>query len=203
MDKFFALDEKKQTAIINAALQCFGKHGYEKASIGDIAKSAKISKASVFQYFGTKKKLYEYLLEYTREIIVKSFQQEDEDADLFDRILLSSFAETEILKQNPYISQFIAGVWAESAGEVQDTLTAFRAETNHLRNTFVLRKEDAIKFKNPDDATAVSGIIMLMAEGYALRFQREIAHSEYSQIMEEFQQMMEAMRRNFYKEEYL
>lgn len=49
MDKFLALSEKKQKTIINAALQCFGKFGYEKASINDIAVAAHISKASVFQ----------------------------------------------------------------------------------------------------------------------------------------------------------
>ena len=58
MDKFLALSEKKQKTIINAALQCFGKFGYEKASINDIAVAAHISKASVFQYFGSKKQLY-------------------------------------------------------------------------------------------------------------------------------------------------
>ena len=55
MDKFLALTEEKRTAILNAALQCFGKFGYEKASINDIAVAAHISKASVFQYFGSKK----------------------------------------------------------------------------------------------------------------------------------------------------
>ena len=29
MDKFLALTEEKRTAILNAALQCFGKFGYE------------------------------------------------------------------------------------------------------------------------------------------------------------------------------
>ena len=37
MDKFFALSEEKQITIINAALQCFGKFGYDKASVNDIS----------------------------------------------------------------------------------------------------------------------------------------------------------------------
>lgn len=40
LEIFFALDKEKQTAIINAALQCFAKFGYIKAS--------------VFQYFWNK-----------------------------------------------------------------------------------------------------------------------------------------------------
>ena len=50
MDKFLALTEEKRLTILNAALQCFGKFGYEKASINDIAVAAGISKASIFQY---------------------------------------------------------------------------------------------------------------------------------------------------------
>ena len=53
MDKFLALTEEKRLTILNAAFQCFGKFGYEKASINDIAVAAHISKASVFQYFGS------------------------------------------------------------------------------------------------------------------------------------------------------
>ena len=54
MEKYFTLTEEKQATIRNAALSCFAKHGYEKASVNDIAVAAGISKASVFQYFGTK-----------------------------------------------------------------------------------------------------------------------------------------------------
>ncbi|MBS1322044.1 MAG: helix-turn-helix transcriptional regulator [Parabacteroides sp.] len=203
MEKFFALDEKKQSSIINAALQCFGRHGYDKASINDIATSAGISKASVFQYFGNKQKLYEYLLMYCKKILIESFQEMHDHADLFDRVLASSFMEMDLLMRNPYISQFIAGSWTESAGDVQETLSIFRAETGQFRDDFVLKNEDINKFKNPNDAKAVAGILKLMAEGYAIRFQREITHSECERVMAEFQEMMEAIRRNFYKEEYL
>jgi AcrR family transcriptional regulator len=108
MEKFFALDEKKQSSIINAALQCFGRHGYDKASINDIATSAGISKASVFQYFGNKQKLYEYLLMYCKKILIESFQEMHDHADLFDRVLASSFMEMDLLivlkmKQNQLV----------------------------------------------------------------------------------------------------
>ena len=33
MDKFLALTEEKRLTILNAAFQCFGKFGYEKASM--------------------------------------------------------------------------------------------------------------------------------------------------------------------------
>ncbi len=203
MKNFFALDEEKQTAIINAALQCFGKHGYEKASMNNIAQSANISKASMFHYFGTKKQLYEYLLDYSRNIILDSLQEMNDSDDLFDRVLASSSMKLEVLKRNPYISQFIAGAWNENIAELQDVTSSLRAETNQFRSELIFKQDDAKKFKNPDDAKMVAGILMLMAEGYAIRFQKEIANSECDLVMTEFREMMETLRRNFYKEEYL
>ena len=204
MEKFFALKENKQTTIINASLSCFGRYGYDKASINDIAVEAGISKASVFQYFGSKKQLYAYLLDYAGKTILESFRQEDfnEDTDLFDRVLASSFMEAKILEKNPYLSQFIVKAWTETTDEVHDTLAEFRKKTSTFRKDFVLQKSDMKKFKNPNDAEAVSQILMLMAEGYVARFQKD-ANIGYDLVMEEFQNMMEAMRRNFYKEEYL
>ncbi len=174
MDKFYALDEEKQAAILNAALQCFGKHGYEKASIGDIAKAANISKASMFQYFGTKEQLYKFLLEYSKGIILDALREMKDSDDLFDRVLASSYMKLEVLKRNPYISQFIAGAWTEQVEELQDVLSALREETNQFRGELVFKQEDAKKFKDPNDAKTVAGILMLMAEGYALRFQRDV-----------------------------
>ena len=185
LDKFYALNEEKQTTILNAALQCFAKFGY-------------------FQYFGNKKKLYSFLLSYCEEIITESFGQENfsEKTDLFDRVLISSILEAESLKKHPYISQFIASAWAEKSLEVKDILESFMTETTKYRNNLVLRQDDICKFKNPGDAETVSQILMLMAEGYAARCRNEET-IVYDTLIEEFKKMVEAMRKNFYKEEYL
>ena len=63
----------------------------------NIAVAAHISKASVFQYFGSKKQLYIYLLEYCKKIIEGLFDKEalDSETDLFDRILASSRMKME------------------------------------------------------------------------------------------------------------
>lgn len=204
MDKFVSLKEEKQVTIINAALSCFGKYGYAKASANDIAVLAEISKASVFQYFGSKKQLYAYLLTYAGDLIMSSFRQTDFDdkTDLFDRILLSSHTEAKTLEKNPYISQFILSAWTETADEVRDILTEFKKETGKFRNNLILRKDDVSKFKNPDDAETVLQILMLMAEGYAA-YCRNAEKTMYSSLTDDFQKMIAAMRRNFYKEEYL
>ena len=149
MDKFLALTEEKRTAILNAALQCFGKFGYEKASINDIAVAAHNSKASVFQYFGSKKQLYIYLLEYCKKIIEGIFDKEalNSQKDLFDRILASSRMEMESFQNQPFILQFITSVWEETSPEVADALVILTEEVCKFRNDMVLREDDALMEK--------------------------------------------------------
>ena len=195
MNKFLALTEEKRLTILNAAFQCFGKFGYEKASINDIAVAAHISKASVFQYFGSKKQLYIYLLEYCKKIIEGLFDKEalDSETDLFDRILASSRMKMEGLQ--PFILQFITSAWEENSPEVTDTLAILTEETGRFRNDLVLREEDALKFKDPEDAQPVFQMLLLMAEGYAAGYRGAAAF--------DFQKNIAILRKNFYKEEYL
>lgn len=203
MDKFLALTEEKRTAILNAALQCFGKFGYEKASINDIAVAAHISKASVFQYFGSKKQLYIYLLEYCKKIIEGIFDKEalNSQTDLFDRILASSRMEMESFQNQPFILQFITSVWEETSPEVADALVILTEEVCKFRNDMVLREDDALKFKNPEDAQPVFQMLLLMAEGYAARY-RGAAAFDFQAVRENFEENIAILRKNFYKEEY-
>lgn len=204
MEKFFALPEEKQKNIRNAALQCFARYGYEKTSVNDIAVAAHISKASVFQYFGSKKQLYVYLLEYIWEIAVSFFDMEALDAipDLFDRVLASGRMKTENLKKQPYFSAFAASVWEETAPEVEEEIRVLKAHAGVFRSDLALRKEDERKFKRKEDAAPVFQMLLLMAEGYAARC-RGAENFDFGGVMDEFEKNVEILRRNFYKEEYL
>ena len=193
MDKFLALTEEKRLTILNAALQCFGKFGYEKASINDIAVAAHISKASVFQYFGNCKKIIEGIFD--KEAL-------DSQTDLFDRIMTSSKIEMESFKTQPFILQFISSVWEETSPDVLDSLAILTEETCKFRNDMILREDDALKFKNPEDAGPVFQMLLLMAEGYAARY-RGADTFDFDTVMDDFQKNIAILRKNFYKEEYL
>ena|SRR5881275_2997265 len=55
--------EDRRTAILDAALEVFGHRGYHAASIDEIAQTAGISKALIYEHFPSKKDLHVSLLE--------------------------------------------------------------------------------------------------------------------------------------------
>lgn len=202
MEKFLALSEEKQTRIRNAALACFAQHGYEKASINDIAKAAGISKASMFQYFGSKRALYEYLFDYCSSQMKQAYDQHTLSAntDFFDRVWEASVMKVENLKKHPYISAFITSVAKEQAVELKDTLSLLMKEGEKYIQTLVLRETDLVKFKHPEDAHILFEMLMLL--GYGIAFQLE-TRADFDSAMLRLKEILDALKRNFYKEAYL
>jgi AcrR family transcriptional regulator len=70
--------EDRRSAILRAALEVFSKHGYNGASIDEIATAAGISKALIYEHFPSKKDLHVSLLErHTQDIFVRLAQTAD------------------------------------------------------------------------------------------------------------------------------
>lgn len=188
--------------ICNAALACFAKHGYEKASIHDIAAAAGISKASIFQYFGTKQALYAYLFQYCVSQMKQAYDLSalDANADFFDRVWAASVMKVENLKKHPYVAAFITSAATERAAELKNVLPPAIEEGVRYTETLVMREEDRAKFKRPEDAKRVFQMLMLLGEGFASRLENGTDHDS---MMAEFESILRMLKYNFYKEEYL
>ena len=175
----------------------------KKASINDIAVAAHISKASVFQYFGSKKQLYIYLLEYCKKIIEGLFDKEalDSETDLFDRILASSRMKMEGLQNQPFILQFITSAWEENSPEVTDTLAILTEETGRFRNDLVLREEDAFEIQRPRGCPA--GLSDAASDGRGLCARVRGRAFDFRLSWRILRRTSQFCGKNFYKEEYL
>ena len=202
VEKFMALSEEKQTKIRNAALFCFAQHGYEKASINDIAKAAGISKASMFQYFGSKRALYDYLFDYCSSQMKQAYDRYalDANTDFFDRVWEVSVMKVKNLKKHPYVSAFITSAAKEQAVELKDTLPLLMKEGEKYIQALVLREGDLVKFKHPEDAQILFEMLMLL--GYGIASQLE-TNDDFDIAMLRLRNILDALKRNFYKEAYL
>jgi AcrR family transcriptional regulator len=86
---FFNLPEEKRQKILACALEEFGQHDFDSASISKIVARAGISKGSLYQYFADKGDLYQFLLELARQKkteLMVSAQQPEGDFSVFSTL---------------------------------------------------------------------------------------------------------------------
>lgn len=205
MENFFNLSAEKQNTIIDAALATFGTNGYKKTSVNDIAVAAGISKAMVFHYFGTKKRLYLYLIEVCGRTFVREIDQKfDRSAtDFFDRILLATDIKISMMKKHPAILSFLNSAYYETDAEVKaDIQAAFsNEEGTAFREKLVLDGMDASKFKDGVDPKLVMKMLTWMGYGY-MNGSPLNTEASLDAVYQEFADCIQLLKSNLYQEEY-
>jgi len=116
--------ERKQQ-IFEAAISCFGRQGYHKTKMDDIAAEAGLSKGSLYWYFKSKKELF---------------------LALFQEII----TQLEYAWQ-----QVIADEGKSATDKVLATLNLFRAEFGELSSFFGVMMEAWAQTLHDEDVTAV------------------------------------------------
>ncbi|HWQ71096.1 MAG TPA: TetR/AcrR family transcriptional regulator [Desulfitobacteriaceae bacterium] len=201
MEKFYNLPIEKQNNIIDASLKSFGTNGYKKTSISDIANAAGISKAMIFHYFGTKKALYLYLINYCCSIMMKEVDEHFDNTvtDFFDRIMLSTKTEISVMKKHPAIPLFLKSIYFENDQAVKADIKAILTMGEDFRNKIAFEGMDSSKFKDNVDPKLVLKMLTLLADG----FTRQISNIDFDSLLKEFAEYMNLLKNNLYKEEYL
>lgn len=62
MNGFERRKEKKMEQIYSVSFQLFSKYGFQKVTVNEIAQKARVSPATIYNYFGTKEQLYADML---------------------------------------------------------------------------------------------------------------------------------------------
>ncbi len=204
MEKFLNLPIEKKKTIIDAALKSFGTNGYKKTSVSDIAAAAGISKAMVFHYFGTKKALYFYLIDLCGNIIMKEVDEKFDYTvtDFFDRIKLSSNIEISVMKKHPAIPSFLTSMYFEDDEEVKEDIKAILAKGEGFRNKIAFDGMDYSRFKEGIDPKLVMKMLGWLTDGYMNQLSNK-TEIDYEVFLKEFEECMDLLRNNFYKEEYV
>lgn len=207
--KFFSLEPEKQMRIINAATKEF-LVGFKKASTDVIVREAGISKGLLFHYFGTKEKLYKFLIDYLESIIrteyfdmINVFQK-----DIFDTIWQMSLLKQAICRRFPAIFQFMAGVYVETKDNpVNEHLLKFR-KIQKQRLTDIYKNCDVTMFKDGVDPQKAINIVRWAMMGWAdthvdLLVPETAADTmleNYNTYLEESREYLDIFRKCFYKE---
>lgn len=205
--KFHALDDEKQQRIINAALAEFAAKGYRHASTDRIVERAEISKGALFHYFGSKEKLYLFLLEWTAATMEQAVvaQLDLAQTDLFERLLQGSRVKMEILREHPDIWRFWDSFESErpeiAAGWIQGRLEQASPRLGEL----LLQGIDTSPFKpGLDLGKAVNVIVWTFAGWSDARWaaaKRLGEQLDLEQVFTEAEEYVDFLRTVFYAPE--
>ena len=201
LDSFFSLRAEKQEHIINAALAVFGRNGYKKASIADIAGEAGIAKGMVMYYFGSKKNLYLYLAGLCRKLVLAEIGSGTDPGvtDFFDKIKMMTDMKVAMMKKHPAIFSFLASLYYETDREVADELKAFMAENMVSRGKIVLEGIDTSKFKDDADPKLLDRFFTWASEGMANDLLMNRTMEMVDGFVAEFYALLDLMKKYLYK----
>jgi len=206
--KFMALDDEKRERILNAAMGEF-LNGYKNASTDNIVREAGISKGLLFHYFGTKEKLYDFLVDYAIDIVQREYV---DLINLHQQDILDSIWQLSLLKQDlsyryPTIFDFLTRVYVDDKDcPAKEHLLKFQAMQAQAMAE-ILRNCDKSLFKDDIPHDKAIEIIWWAQVGYAAKKLKDIekdsigktARENYEKYLEEFKEYLDILRKCFYK----
>lgn len=124
MDGFERRKEQKKDSIRRAAIELFRTYGFDKVSIADIARKARVSHVTIYNHFGSKDELVQDvirtaisgLVERSREILDSGLPYlEKLEALVFGKVETAGQYQGELMRtavrDNPEIEKFIDTMW--------------------------------------------------------------------------------------------
>lgn len=69
--KILASKEERRIDILNASIKVFSIHGFHKAKIQEIAEEAGVGKGTIYEYFDSKKSLFQDMIKYIMDYYIK------------------------------------------------------------------------------------------------------------------------------------
>ncbi|MCL2386915.1 MAG: TetR/AcrR family transcriptional regulator [Defluviitaleaceae bacterium] len=206
--KFLALEQDKQTRIINAAMKEF-LAGYKHATTDAIVREAGISKGLLFHYFGTKEKLYDFLIDYAVDTVKGEYLDLINvwQKDIFDSIWQMSLLKRDVSQKFPVIFEFLASVYIDSKDCPAKVHLARFKEMQTQRFTDIYNHCDRSLFRDDVDPRKAVNIVQWSLSGWAdtkafVLSPRDVGADvaeNYESYLEEMKEYLDIFRKCFYK----
>lgn len=189
---------EKQQAVINAAFTCFGKDGYDKTAMSEIAVMAGVSKSLLFHYFGTKKELYLYLFNIACNAIIAELQPGN--VDFFDSLIVGMKAKLRVLLKHPGLYDYLLSITKEKNTALIEELKTVNNHEIEKSMTLIFADVDWNRFKPEYEKTEIMNLLRWIDDGCINQFADIMTGEE---IIAEEERYLAIMKKALYKEEYL
>ena len=195
---FENLPEEKRLSILSAGILCFGRNGYEKTSISDIAKKAGISKPAVFHYFGTKQDLFLYLIKYVRKKLEAVLIEGTED--YFESLELYLKIQFQLISKHPGMYEFMRLANEPKEIEGFEAIDRFISEYTENDVDKVFAHVNWTKFHDNLDQMTIINMTTWVGNGCLTRLEKKCPPDE---MFAELTRYLTILKTSLYKAEYL
>lgn len=199
------IDIDKRNRIINSSLEEFSKNSFDKASTNNIVKSAEISKGLLYHYFGTKKKLYEFLKEFSITKTIEKIEKNInwDEIDFLLRIKQVGIIKLKMTDEYPYLFNFFSRIFENTSVEDMKKLTD--KYSLGLIDKIYTQNIDFSLFRDDIDREKIFNTIDWTFEKYGEKIMEEIKNSnekiDYKIIEKDIDEYIELFRKVFYKQD--
>lgn len=214
-EAFKQLDEEKKQRILRAAYQEFSEMGYKSASTNVIAKQAGIGKGTLFNYFGTKEKLFHDLVGKAFSVIKEEYidKIDYDDTDFFERLRKASVLKWKIFIKYRAEMSFMTQIFVHSDEFVlPKELQKKRAYAEKFWGNILTKNIDFSKFREDIPAEMSFNFVRWTLEGYRAeleaKFKMDQSVSELTDEMmkpyyDEFYSYLDTLKKIYYRPEFV
>lgn len=201
-DKFSNLDMDKKIRIINSAMEEFGVNTYEQASTNKIVEKAGISKGSLFNYFKSKKALYEYLRVFSIREIADALVEEVnwEEPDILKRIREITLIKLNIFRKYPYLIGFTKRI--NSNNSIEELKAKYEEYVPNIFGKVYIENIDFSLLREDIEIKEAMNILIWTFEKIGEDYFNRISideRIEVDKMSEEVDKYIEILRKAFYK----
>lgn len=187
--KFENLTDEKRNRIIGICLEEFAQHGYKNASTNSIVTKAGISKGILFHYFGNKKNLYLYLLDYAIGCTMKAMLDKMADLpdDIFERIFSMGMLKLKVGYQYPMHYKFLLEAFTHIPAGLEKELNDRYEKIYKSSMPLFMKDIDTSKFREGMNKEKAIELIELALEAVSNKYIKKFKDKSSEEVMSQLE----------------
>ena len=212
-ENFYKIDEDKQQRIVEAAMLEFSKYGYQKTSTEQVAKAAGISKSMIFHYFGSKALLFNFLVDYTCDLLLEHYEDflsQIKELDYIERYHLASMYKQQSYKENRNLTEFslVLFLSPDEVSLTEEVAEKFarlqQLQVDYAKDMHAEKKDSRLRKDLPKEVSLK--YIKWILDGYSQELIMRLKNQDVTQMVfdedwKDFDQILENLKRLFYHSE--
>lgn len=167
-NSFENLEVNKQETIRKACLEEFVCAGYSSASTNVMCKNAGISKGLLFYYFGNKKELFLYLIDYCTRILSDSFYKGIilERENIIERMITLTMRKWALYEKYPLEYGFLVKLLLDCPSDIEQKLIQIKKDNLERAMQTIMHNLDFSDLRPDIDKAKAIELALFVIEGF-------------------------------------